>query len=301
MTVLMALLLSLLQAAGPATTCSWGPAREIGTLPAVLNESSGLAISRRIPNRSYNTNDSGDTGRFFVLDLDGRNERMVTIAGFVPVDVEDLAIGPCGDSSDCLFIADTGDNNRRRPYVELLVVKEMAEFPGTVEPFLRVRMRYPDGPHDAEAVSVHPDGTLYITTKSSSGSKIFRLPPARWRNSTNPVETLEPVFSFDWRRVNPIPGDRDGALLATAMDIAPDGRRFLLLTYREATEFYFDLSGAIPNPATWREGREFRRIRVTELPQQEAIAYLPDGRSFLYDTERARVAPVAPIMRVDCR
>jgi hypothetical protein len=66
---------------------------EIGTLDPVIAESSGLAISRRIPNRAYRHNDSGDTGRFFVTDITGRNAKTVNIAGFRPRDLEGVAVG----------------------------------------------------------------------------------------------------------------------------------------------------------------------------------------------------------------
>ena len=44
--MLTLLLLFLLQS--PAQTCTWEPAREVGSLDARVNESSGMAISRRI-------------------------------------------------------------------------------------------------------------------------------------------------------------------------------------------------------------------------------------------------------------
>src|ERR1043165_2906382 len=100
---ILSLLLLSFQNPTPVT-CSWGTAAQVGTLAPVINESSGLAISRRIQNRAYTHNDSGDTGRFFVIDLDGRNTRTVEIAGFMPVDAEDIAIGPCDTSTDCIFL-----------------------------------------------------------------------------------------------------------------------------------------------------------------------------------------------------
>jgi hypothetical protein len=84
------------------------------------------------------------------------------------------------------------------------------------------------------------------------------------------------------------------------MDIAPDGMRFLVLNYVEALEFFVDLSKGTPHPESWTEGKEYRRIPITTLQQEEAIAYLPDGRGFFYATERS-TGTTARIMRVDCR
>src|SRR5262245_27182147 len=101
MVLTILLLLSLIQVAPAATPCSWGTAREAGSLDSAVNESSGMAVSRRIPDRSYRINDSGDTGRFFVLNLAGTLSKIVYVPGFNPLDTEDMAVGPCGDSVDC--------------------------------------------------------------------------------------------------------------------------------------------------------------------------------------------------------
>jgi len=294
----IAFLLFLFQGSGPSP-CTWGTAKEIGSLDPVINESSGMAISRRIPNRSYRVNDSGDTGRFFVMDLAGRGMKSVNIRGFNPIDNEDMALGPCDSSTDCIFIGDIGDNDRKRTTIELVVVQERPDFPAEVQAAYRVRMQYPDGPHDAESLGVHPNGTVYIVTKDAVKSVIYRLRRDQWRESRNGVAMLEPVVTLDWPalRPNTLPFTR----MATGMDIAPDGKRFLLLNYVDAVEFFIDLSADIPNPAAWKEGVHYRRIELTTLEQEESIAYLPDGRGLLYDTERTPNARSARIMRVDCR
>jgi hypothetical protein len=291
------LLLSLFQSSDPQP-CTWGTTAQIGTLDAVVNESSGMAISRRILNRAYRINDSGDSGRFFSMDLSGHGTKIVNISGFNPIDTEDMAIGPCDESTDCIFIGDIGDNSRKRQSIELVVVQERADFPSEVRAAHRVRMQYPDGSHDAEALGVHPDGSVYIVTKDFTKSQIFRLKRDQWRNPKNGGEMLEAVAVLDWAALRP--GTLAFTRQVTAMDIAPDGRKFLLLDYSDAMEFFVDLSAGKPNPAAWKDGVDYRAIRLTTLEQEEAIAYLPDGRSFLYDTERTPNARSARIMRLDC-
>jgi hypothetical protein len=293
------LLLTFLFQAPTRTPCTWTAARQIGTLDMVVNESSGMAISRRFPNRSYRINDSGDTGRFFVMDLAGGGTKIIPIHGFSPVDTEDIAIGPCSASADCIFIGDIGDNSRRRQFIELVILQEQAEFPAEFSAPLRVRMRYPDGPHDAEALGVHPDGTVYIATKDSRQSQIFKLSREQLRNAQNAEAVLEPVLTLDWPTLRP----RSLAFgrQVTGMDIAPNGKSFVLLNYVDAVEFFVDLSARGLDPTKWKEGTDYRTIELTTLEQQEAIAYLPDGRSLLYDTERPPNATTARIMRVDCR
>jgi hypothetical protein len=292
------LLLTLFQSREPQA-CTWGTPTEIGTLDAVVNESSGMAISRRIPNRSYRVNDSGDSGRFFTMDLSGRALKIVNVTGFEPLDNEDMAVGPCNESMDCIFIGDIGDNSRRRQTLELAVIEERADFPSEVRAIYRVRMKYPDGPHDAEALGVHPDGSVYIITKDFTRSQIFRLKRDQWRrNSRNAVEVLEPVAVLDWAMLRP--STLAFTRQVTGMDIAPDGKRFLLLNYTDAMEFFVDLSASNQDPTKWKEGKDYKVIRLTTLEQEEAIAYLPNGRSLLYDTERTPNARSARIMRIDC-
>jgi hypothetical protein len=281
-------------------SCGWGVPTRIGSLEQTINESSGMAISRRIPNRSYRVNDSGDTGRFFSMDLDGQNTKSVNVEGFAPLDVEDLALGACDALADCIFIADIGDNNRVRSNLEIAVVEERVVFPVEVRPRHRVHIQYPDNPHDAESIGVHPDGSVYILTKDSPLSRIYRLKPDQWRNPQNIVQTLELVAAFDLAPLLPVSTIIDR--FATAMDIARDGGRFIILTYRDAVEVFFDLSATIPNPNTWKNGQHYRQVELEVLEQQEAIAYLPDGKGFLYDTESS-TPPTrpAPIMSVSCR
>jgi hypothetical protein len=73
----------------------------------------------------------------------------------------------------------------------------------------------------------------------------------------------------------------------------------VILTYTDAVEFFIDLSGTIPAPE-WKEGVHYRTVAITTLEQEEAIAYLPDGQGFLYDTERPQNVRSARIMRTDC-
>ncbi len=286
-------------------TCHWGRPAEIGLLEKPIDEASGLAISRRIPDRSYHINDSDVTGRFFVTNLAGRNTRTVYVTGFQPKDTEDLALGPCGTTTGCLFIGDIGDNDRVRRDIEIIVIEERADFPAEVRIRNRVRARYPDAPHDAESMAVHPDGDIYILTKNFElnglrpavgPARVYRLRQDQWRNSKNAIETMDLVITLDFAKL--LPGSLLGGRLPTGMDISPDGKRFLVLTYQDAVEFFVDLS-TLSTPDTWKEGQDYRRIPLLVLQQQEAISFTPDGKAFIYTTERM-TATNARIVEVKC-
>lgn len=300
------LALWLAPAALPAQSglCRPSEAVRLGELdPSQVNEASGLEVSPA--GGLYHINDSGDSGRFFVTSLDGRNLRQVRINGFGPIDTEDLTLGNCGPGGGtCLFIADIGDNEARRPTVEIVLVREQASFPASVEPERRIRFRYEDGPHDAESLALHPNGDLWILTKTIDLARLrvlpgalFRIPYAAWRESDGNVLVAERVGEL---ALPAISSDPLRGSLATAMDISDDGGRLLVLTYTNAFEFALDLaSAALPPTAEMVEGVDFREIPLVQLQQQEAIAYLPDGTGFIYTSEGS--GGDAPIMRVHCQ
>jgi hypothetical protein len=296
--VVLLLLLAQSGLSRRAPACQWSRGTEVGRIGEPIDEDSGLAVSRRFPNRLYHVNDSGDSGRFFITDHAGGRTQIVNVKGFAPRDDEDLALGPCSASTDCLFIGDTGDNNARRGSIELVIVEERERFPAVVEPFRRVTVRYPNGPHDAEALGVHPDGSVYILTKRDRPPQLFRLKRDQWLQATGP-QTLEFVGPIDFVRLGADANENRGPM-PTAMDIARDGTRALVLTYREAFELFVDFAKPMPAVGGWQVGRDFRKIDVAVLSQQEGIAYDRDEQAFLYDSEFNGNGS-APIMRSACR
>jgi hypothetical protein len=283
-------------ASAAEVTCTrWSDPVKTGELPIVtLMEASGLAISRLLP-RLYHIND-GSAPLLHITDLQGSALQSVRVTGFTPLDIEDLGLGPCG-SSTCLYLADTGDNAVRRQSVQIALVKEIEAFGEEVAPERIITARYPDGPHDAEAIAIHPSGDLLLATKSRVGqgspSLLFRLSAAQIAAGgeqmfealgTIPVPTLTEL-GLAPRRV------------VTAMDISPDGSRFVLLTYDMAIEFPLDPRRVVPD--AWVEGKTHRALPIATLLQAEAIAYERDGRSLLYSTESIR-GSAAPLMRQSC-
>ena len=92
-----------------------------------LTEASGLAISRRRDNAVWVHNDSGDTARLFLIQLDGKTRAVVTLKDTEPRDWEDMCSFQI-DGEKWLLIADTGDNGQVRGEsgapCELLLLKE---------------------------------------------------------------------------------------------------------------------------------------------------------------------------------
>ena len=84
-----------------------------------------------------------------------------------PYDPEDLAVAADGT----VWLADTGDNDAIRPTVALIALRP----DGSTSVY---RLTYPDGPHDAEALLLAPDGTPYVVTKEILGASGVYRPAA---------------------------------------------------------------------------------------------------------------------------
>ena len=271
------------------------PSHVLGELDiSFINEASGLAVSRRFPDRLYHHNDSGGGPYFYVTTFSGAGTRRIEIGGYDDEgeDLEDMAVGACADSQgDCLYFGGIGDNNLRRESLPLLIVEEVETFESRVEALRRIDLRYPDGPHNAEGLGVDPRGAVYVLTKGFDAgrrppvpSRLYRLPAEQvWAPGSEP-RMMEFVGEIDLPALGKQHGD-EFATVATAFDISPDGERFLILTRRQAFEFSADL-------------REHRLLAIPFLPIQEAAAYLPDGSGFLY-TQEAGAAGQAQIIHVD--
>jgi hypothetical protein len=221
-----------------------------------IQESSGLALSRHHPAVLWTHNDSGDGPRLFAVGADGRTLATLTLAGVEARDWEAVAAGRDDRGRPALFVGDIGDNQDLWPEVAVYRVAEPARLRDATVPAVRYRLRYADGPRNAEALLVDPrSNRLYVATKDAGGGGLYRA-PARLR--TGRVNLLRRVA-----RVPPVV--TDGAFL-------PDGRGFVLRDYQEAYVY------AAPG----------RRVAELDLPPQyqgESLTVSADGRSVLVGSE----------------
>lgn len=270
-----------------------------------INEASGIAFSRDHANRLYHHNDSGDGPYLYVTDGSGADTQRVTIDNFAPFDVESMAFGPCPNDGDCIYLGDIGDNLRVRAEISIVVVAEEEKFSERVAPLKIITARYPDGAHDAEGMAVHPSGDLYILTKEmnwmlwrASPAQLYRLSVSEIAESNGEVVTMEHVGGLDLPRI--LGAHAANGRIVTGMDISADGERTIILTYLTALEVLFEPLTAAIAESRLPEQEIYRDIAIRELPQMEAIAYAPDGNSFVYDTEYNQELGSAPLHRVTC-
>lgn len=269
-----------IEAADPGETVRYGPGRKLGQLANdAIAESSGMACCRHTPGVFWTHNDSGDAARIYAFNSQGEDLGTCLLAGARARDWEDMASFTLG-RKHYLLLGDTGDNYLRADVHHLYLIEEPPFDPrrGTVAQSVPVThtisYRYEDGRHNCESVAVDSTNKTILLVAKELGSQCN-------------------VYALSW----PVK-DSDQPLVArkiatlkipptTGMDVSPDGRRAVVLTYGSAYEYrrgvQEDWATALARPP-----------QVITLPSRrkgEAICYGVDGKT-LYLTSEAVPAPL---------
>lgn len=250
---------------------------ELGALPPELREDSGLVVSRTQPGVLWANNDSGDAPVLYAIDVKGKLLAKVAVQGATAVDWEDIAGGRCpedGAATHCLYIADTGNNNRSRDVLTVYVVAEpkisgadpARPIPVRAHSF---RFRYPGDPEDAEAIAVLPTGDVTIVTKGRTPTiAFFGLARADIVRALTSGEVLTAVHQGD----TGIAPDQGLGRWVTAAAMSPDGMTLAVRTY---SEIFFYAPNMTGQGQRWRDLRKPCFLGEIE-PQGEAMDYLDD-------------------------
>jgi hypothetical protein len=256
------------EAAAPAPTMTRAPAarapavpplcdrlrtRVVGRVGAPAGELSGLVRSG--DGGFWAHNDSGDTPRLLRLANDGAVRQQVAVAGAEHVDWEDIAI-----RGQTLYIGDIGDNAAQRPEIAVYAVSE------TSTTATKIALRYPDGPHDAEALLVDPrDGTIVIVTKDFAGPA--GVYAGRGLRRAGTLKDLGPI---------------------TAGDVSADGRTIALRSYD--TAYVWTRRGRESLARALKRKPCVAAVNLAPEGQGEALALSRDGRTFWTVPEGTRPA-----------
>ena len=307
-TALLSLLLfSTLSPAAHAAFCAeWSEPKAVGALPkAPLDEASGMAVSSQFPNRIYWINDSGDSGRLYYTDLDGSHPVTVNVDGLTLRDAEALALDTCPDGP-CVIVGDVGDNSVGRKWerkaIDLYFVPERADFGKDAKVTRKLKLKYPDGAHDCEAMAVLPGGDLLLFTKelhmarlASGPSGVYRVPRAKLHDPKTKELTLTKLGELPLPRWFPQEAFIDQAVTDAAVN---PGRGVLgLLTYGFAVEIPLERLAKLKDADRWKRDADFQLVKLRSLRQQESLAYA--GERMLWSTEF--IGPDAPIYERVCR
>jgi hypothetical protein len=251
--------------AQPAALCQALRVRVAGrvTDPAAI-ELSGLVRSRSQPDLLWSHNDSGAGPDLFGLRTDGRVVARPRVTDAEAVDWEDIATGPGPDGRPLLYIGDIGDNASARAAVDVYRAPEPRVGEAATAPAARLRLRYPDGPHDAEALLVDPvRGDLLIVTELVDGARVYRTFAGAAAGA--PI-TLRA-------------GPTLGLSLVTAGDVSADGRVVVLRGYDRAAVWL--RRGHERLTTTLRRAPCFAPVSLVGEGQGEALALDRRGTSFV--------------------
>jgi hypothetical protein len=257
---------------------------QIATLEErAVTESSGVVASRRNPGLFWTHNDSGDGPFVYAFDRAGRRRGVWRVEGARARDWEDIAEGPGPEASrSYLYAGDTGDNDEKRELITVYRFPEpeatdadaasTRESPRATATAEAIRLKYPDGAHNCEALLVHPStGDLYVVTKRGDEAGVYKLAAGF---DASAVNTLA--------RVATLHGPGFFGSLVTGGDISPDGRRVALCDYATGYELTLP-EGSKSFDDIWSQ-------KPTVVPlglrrQGEAVAYSLDGAALLATSE----------------
>jgi hypothetical protein len=260
-----------------------------------ISESSGLVASRLTPGAYWTHNDSGDGPLIYAINTRGDSLGAFRVNGAQARDWEDIAAGPGPQPNrSYLYIGDTGDNGGVRPEVTVYRVAEPAlsgttqkftkKNPGSTEPAEAIKLKYPDGKHDAEALLVHPrTGNIYIVTK------VLLVNPGVYEA----VGPFTAGTTITMRRVGEVhvPSVFGGAI--TGGSISPDGRHVALCDYFQGYEIVLPAGNSDFNDI-WKQ--KMTGFDLGKRKQGEAITYRLDGKALLATSE-GKQPPLIQVLR----
>jgi hypothetical protein len=239
----------------------------------------------------------------FALDTTGADRGAWHVLDARNFDWESASVGPCvaapADSAapnDCVYIGDTGDNGAKRTSRDIYRLREPTAqsrgFLGSVAA-QRLEYRYPDQPHDVEAMYVAPNGDTFLMTKRRLRAPdnrlrptlVFRIPAEAWSAGTSALAQLVDSLPI-------VPGSAPMRQITDAA-LSPDGRRLAVRTYAQIYIFATDSStgrvrGAIPPSVC--------NIASLGRWQGEGVAWLGHGGKLLLTSEGQN----SPMFVVDC-
>lgn len=275
---------------------------------AGLVEGSAAVVSALQPGVVFSVNDAGNDATLFAVDTSGSDRGAWRVTRARNVDWEALAAAPCGAEQNdgaaderpvtplgsCLYIGDTGDNDRKRTVRTIYRIREPlaadSSYTGRARAS-RLDYRYADGRHDVEAMYVSADGTTYLITKRPlRGARralrpalVYSLAASAWGSADTAVAQLADSLPI-------VPGSARLRLITDA-SLSRDGRLLAVRTYGQVFVFATD-------SATGRVRHEVPPavcdLSALDERTGEGVAWLP-GSTQLVLTREGRRAPLSVV------
>ena len=261
-----------------------------------------MAASRLRDDLLWVVNDGHNGPYLFAVGPTGNHLGRIKLKNAPNVDWEDLASFRWKDTA-YLLVADFGDNRavRRSCILYVLAEPNIIDLKPADVRFVewkwRLKFYYADGPRDSEAVAVDPHRQkILIIAKRKWPPQLYELPllpqPGKGVHVAQRLTTIDHI---------PEPTDEDirndprfGRFYSqpTAMDLSPNRRWAVVLTYKNAYLY------PIVTQADWKT--VFRQVPQTimlpRLKQAEALSFGTDDAA-LFVTSEQRPAPLWQLRR----
>ena len=263
-----------------------------------LTEASGMQASHSRNGDFFVHNDDG-LPVIYAINQAGSNLGQLPLVPAKNKDWEDLAAIPVGDSR-WLVVGDIGDNWAKREFVKLYFTAEPEtgehdRYAGNLELQHWLELTYPDGPRDCESMAYDPVGDrILLLSKRDKPPRLYAVDreTALARNQAeleflgliHPMRPPAPADRAHWG------GRSDWISQPTGMDISPDGKEAVVLTYRSLYRFRRQ-GGEDWLSALQRKPDE---LIGPPAPQNEAVAFSSDGEAVFVTTEKIP----APVFRI---
>jgi hypothetical protein len=245
----------------------------------LLEEASGLAMSRNNTKILWSHNDRGHANQVFLVGNMGEDYGYFQLSGVGNRDWEDICLGPGKETNKTyVYVGEIGDNNGVHPSIFIYYFEEPdltneTQYAARIiaaDKITSVEYTYPDGPKDAETLMIDPwTNDLYIVSKRTAQSILYR---AKYPHTGGELEKLA-VFPFNWAVGGDISADgtkiaikdnyniyfweRDqGQSIVDAMRVAPQKLPYIVEPQGESIAWsldgneYFTLSEASPGITT---------------------------------------------------
>ncbi len=249
-----------------------------------VDEASGLARSQLDPDVMWVHNDDGKP-RIFAFDMNGEKRGRLTLDDTRNRDWEDMSSFTL-DGKPYLLVADVGDNMRRRKSVYLYIVEEpdlSDDDKVRSDIAWEIKLRFPDGPRDVEAVTVDIDNERVLLLSKRT------LPPILY--SVPLMPTGETVMATRLGEIRSLPPPKRSDVAAapktkswfwqpTAIDL--HGDTAIILTYRAL--YWYERQ----QDESWIDALNRRPARQSlgRIPNAESAAISADHSAAIVTVER---------------
>lgn len=249
-----------------------------------LKENSGIDFSNTHKGIFWTMNDQKGPD-IFAIGVDGKNYGKFEIIGANKIDWEDIALAKCSHApaKDCIYIADSGNNNRTRDDFKVYVVEEPRDYKTGVKLGLVETITFKvNGPFNFEAFVVNESKQeFYLISKNDDlnipkgVTSVFSL------QKDKDVASL--VATLDFNSLSMTLKGKDKVVTAADFDTA--SQTLLLGTNNNAFEIKLSDLPDFKN--------KVRKIKVPKMEQTESIAYYwKDGKVSVVATSEGKNQPL---------